>query len=48
MTVEQYWNAFQTLQNLSAIVTADNTLKTQVDAALATAKAGVHAGTAST
>lgn len=48
MTVEQYWNAYQTLQNLSIMVTADATLKAQVDTALATAKAGVHTGTAAT
>lgn len=48
MTVEQYWNAYQTLQNLSIMVTADATLKAQVDTALVTAKAGVHTGTAAT
>lgn len=46
MSVEQYWNAFQTLQNLSVLCAADSTLKGQIDTALATAKAGVHSGTA--
>ena len=45
MTVEQYWNAFQTLANLSVICDGDTTLKAQIDTALATAKAGVHSGT---
>lgn len=46
MSVEQYWNAYMTLTNLSAVCAADAALKAQIDSALATAKAGVHNGTA--
>ena len=47
MTTEQYWNAYQALTSLSQMCAADTTLKGQIDTALATAKAGVHSGTAS-
>ena len=42
MTIEQYWNAYQTLANLATMCSSDSTLLSQINTAMATAKAGVH------
>ena len=42
MTLEQYWNAYQNLVNLATLCASDSTLLGQVNAAMATAKAGVN------